>query len=116
MKPSELIFRGEERCPPWLATLVRELKGGGAQAPPELMSSVSAVREALAVSRAMIAGHGAPYPDDRRSLKNDIHRSFDSLGSSSKALHATAIEDFRRRHVREYKRAGRNVSDGLRVL
>jgi hypothetical protein len=90
-----MSFRGEETLPVWLATVVRQLRDGGAQAPPEQLSPVTALEELLAVTGAMIAGHGAPYPDDRASLKDDVLRSFDALGPTSTALHRTASGDFR---------------------
>jgi hypothetical protein len=90
-----MSFRGEDTLPVWLATVVRQLQDGGAQAPPEQLSPVTALEELLAVTGAMIAGHGAPYPDDRASLRDDVLRSFDALGQASAALHRTASGDFR---------------------
>lgn len=95
MRPSDMSFAGEDTLPPQLATLVRQLQDGGAQAPPEQLSPVTALEELLAVTGAMIAGHGAPYPDDRASLKDNVLRSFDALGPASAALHRTASGDFR---------------------
>ncbi|MEJ7791993.1 MAG: hypothetical protein WKF65_08500 [Gaiellaceae bacterium] len=90
-----MSFAGEDTLPPRLATLVRQLQAGGAQAPPEQLSQVTALEELLAVTGAMIGGHGAPYPDDRASLKDDVLRSFDALGPASAELHRTACGDFR---------------------
>ncbi len=90
-----MSFAGEVTLPPRLATLVRQLQDGGAQAPPEQLSPVTALEELLGVTGAMIGGHGAPYPDDRASLKDDVLHSFDALGSESAALHRTACGDFR---------------------
>jgi hypothetical protein len=95
MRPNDLSFAGEDTLPLWLATLVRQLEDGGAQAPPEQLSPVTALQELLAVTGAMIAGHRAPYPDDRTSLRDDVLRSFDVLGPMSTALHRTASGDFR---------------------
>jgi hypothetical protein len=95
MRPSDISFVGEDTLPVWLATLVRQLQEGGAQAPLEQLSPVTALEELLAVTGAMVVGHGAPYPDDRTSLKDDLLRSFDALGPASTALHRTASGDFR---------------------
>ena len=90
-----MSFAGEDTLPVWLATLVRQLQDGGAQAPPEQLSPVTALEELLTVTGAMIAGHDAPYADDRASLKDDVLRSFEALGPASAALHRTASGDFR---------------------
>lgn len=90
-----MTFVGVDTLPVWLATLVRQLKEGGAQAPPQQLSPVTALKELLVVTGAMIVGHGAPYPDDRTSLKDDLLHSFDALGPASTARHRTASGDSR---------------------
>ena len=91
-----MLFRGEETLPAPLATLVRQLEEGGAQAPPEFLSPVSAAQELKAVTAAVLAGRGAPFKADKTSLQVDLQESFACLGPSSRALHATIINDFRK--------------------
>ncbi len=95
-----MSFRGEETLPASLATLVRQLDGGGADAPPDILSPVAAAQELKAVSAAVLAGRGAPYKADCASLKIDLQQSFGCLGPASKTLHATVIDDFRKQVAR----------------
>ena len=96
MKPCDTTFAGESSIPGWLATLARQLREGGAQAPPETLSPASTLQELLAITGSMATGHGTPKDEDRKSLKADIFASLASLGSASAALHKTAIGDFRK--------------------
>ena len=96
MKPSDTSFLGESSIPGWLATLARQLRDGGAQAPPETLSPVSLLQELLAITGSMASGHSAPRGEDPKSLKADILASLGSLGPVSATLHKTAVGDFRK--------------------
>jgi hypothetical protein len=90
-----MIFRGMETMPGWLVTFLRQLREGGAQAPPEALPPVAMLGELLAITGAMISGRGAPQTADQVSLQQDIFKSFDCLGPSSLSLLRTSINDFR---------------------
>lgn len=86
--------------PSWLVTLLRQLPEGGAQAPAEVLSPVTALEEVIAVTSAIISGRSAPYPDDRRSLRADVLASLKSLGPVAQAASATAVNDFRQQALK----------------
>jgi hypothetical protein len=90
-----MSFRGEATMPGWLATLVRQLPEGGAQAPPELLSPITALEEVKTVTRAILDGRRGPSKLDCLSLETDLQASFEGLGPASAALHSNEIKTYR---------------------
>lgn len=92
---TSLFAANESRLPRWLRELARELEHRGAQAPPEVLGPVTAVRELRAAAGALLAGRPARSPDDRKSLRDDLRSAIDALGPHTAARAASAVAPLR---------------------
>ena len=95
MRPNDSIFLGMDLLPGWLVALVRQLRTGGAEAPPESLAPVPLLKELILVASAIADGKEAPYPQDRQSLHNDLQRSLAALGPESSTANRVAVGAFR---------------------
>jgi len=92
---TSLFAANESRLPRWLRELARELEHRGAQAPPEVLGPVTAVRELRAAAGALLAGRPARSPDDRKSLRDDLRGAINALGPHTAARAASAVAPLR---------------------
>lgn len=95
MRPNDSIFVGMELLPGWLVALVRQLRTGGEEAPPEPFALAPLLKELIAVTNSIADGKDGPFPQDRMSLHNDLQRSIAALGPESAKQEKTAIGAFR---------------------
>src|SRR5438552_2538263 len=80
MRPADLTFRGQNDLPLWLATLRRELRSGGEEAPSHILTALSALDEVVATASSLIEGRGNISRADRHSLREDVELALNRLG------------------------------------
>jgi hypothetical protein len=81
--------------PRWAQELARQLKDRGSQASPAVLGPVTAARELRLAAAAVLAGHPAHSRDDRASLRDDVRRALEALGSRLAAAAAPALAPVR---------------------
>lgn len=91
VRPSQMWFLGQERLPGWAATLVRQLRGSGAGADPELLSPVPLLDEVIAICDGKRRGYDLPRQEDRASLGADLTLALLSLGPATAKTNATKL-------------------------
>jgi hypothetical protein len=81
--------------PRWALELARQIPDRGAQAPPELLGPVTALRELRAAAKALLSGRPARSSDDRTSLRDDLARALEVLGPRTAAGAAPVLKPLR---------------------
>jgi hypothetical protein len=94
MRPQETQFEGQEQLPLWLATAFRQLRGGGADCPPEFLPPLSALDEVIAIARTVLSGQGQVSSPDRQSLQTDTFSALREIGSHLLDVNRAVIRAF----------------------
>jgi hypothetical protein len=92
---SYTIAERKSDSPRWVRALAGQLEHEGAQAPPEILGPVSALRELSTAAAAVLQGRIARSSEDRRSLRDDLRLSLDSLGDELRSEIASALAPVR---------------------
>jgi hypothetical protein len=95
MRPNATHFLNCETLVGWQLALTRQLRDGGAAAPPETLTLVDAAEDLAAAARSKLLGRGMRAKADRESLRDDLKRSIDAVGPNLLAAHATSLHDLR---------------------
>lgn len=101
MRPGDAVFQGQEGLPTWAVTLIRELRRGGKEASPHLLTPLAALDEVIATASSVASGRSQIREADRVSLGKDVSASLKSLGPvvqkvSGAVLCAFQSDDLRR--------------------
>ena len=94
MRPGDTVFEGQDTLPTWAITLVRELVGGGKEAPPHLLTALAALDEVVATARSVAAGRGQMRESDRLSLQKDLSASLKNLGPAVQKVSGAVLRAF----------------------
>ena len=113
MRTRGVIYALEPAGSPGLRALRRQLSQRGADAPPDVLGPVSALREFEAVCGSMLAGRGGPYPANRGSLIDDLSRALRELGPGTQAAAGQVLRDFQTQLPRLHARL--DTPQGARV-
>lgn len=114
MRPRTPTFALNPQMSPGLPALRRQLAGAGADASPEVLGPVSALRELEAICSGMLAGRGGPQPGNRRSLVDDARASVKALGRAITAAIGPALTDFHGELTKTQQRL--DIPQGARVI
>jgi hypothetical protein len=95
MRPNTTHFLHCELLTGWQLALARQLKDGGDSAPPEILTLVDAVEDLAAAARSRLLGRGMSSKTDRESLRDDLKRGIEAVGTQLSTAHSTALQDLR---------------------